>query len=48
MFKAEEEKTTVSDKKGKGPHTPVIPPKEKKTKLKRRGDVEPPTFKGKS
>uniref|UniRef100_A0A3P8QUV4 Sperm associated antigen 17 n=1 Tax=Astatotilapia calliptera TaxID=8154 RepID=A0A3P8QUV4_ASTCA len=37
--------TTVSDKKGKGPHTPVIPPKEKKTKLKRRGDVEPPTFK---
>lgn len=46
MFKAEEEKTAVSGKKGKGPHIPVIPPK--KTKLKRRGDVEPPTFKGES
>ncbi|XP_039458948.1 sperm-associated antigen 17 isoform X2 [Oreochromis aureus] len=42
---AEGEKTAFSDKKGKGPHTPVIPPKEKKTKLKRRGDIEPPTFK---
>ncbi|XP_049923564.1 sperm-associated antigen 17 isoform X3 [Epinephelus moara] len=33
----------VSDKKGKSPHSPVGPSKEK-TKLKRRGDVEPPKF----
>nr|XP_033507561.1 sperm-associated antigen 17 isoform X6 [Epinephelus lanceolatus] len=33
----------ASDKKGKSPHSPVGPSKEK-TKLKRRGDVEPPKF----
>ncbi|XP_030578529.1 sperm-associated antigen 17 [Archocentrus centrarchus] len=42
---AEGEKAAVPDKKGKGAHTPLIPPMEKKTKLKRRGDVEPLTFK---
>ncbi|XP_040887756.1 sperm-associated antigen 17 [Toxotes jaculatrix] len=34
----------VSDKKGKSLHSPVEPSREKKTKLKRRGDVEPPNF----
>ncbi|XP_029311120.1 sperm-associated antigen 17-like isoform X2 [Cottoperca gobio] len=34
----------VSDKKGKCPSSPVGPSKEKKTKLKRRDDVEPPKF----
>ncbi|XP_045921356.1 sperm-associated antigen 17 isoform X4 [Micropterus dolomieu] len=36
----------VSDKKGKTPPPPVGPSKEKKTKLKRRDDVEPPVFIG--
>ncbi|XP_044039721.1 sperm-associated antigen 17 isoform X2 [Siniperca chuatsi] len=34
----------VSDKKGKSPPSPVGPSKEKKTKLRRRDDVEPPIF----
>ncbi|XP_070710647.1 sperm-associated antigen 17 [Pempheris klunzingeri] len=34
----------VSDKKGKNRPSPVGPSKEKKTKLKRRDDVEPPKF----
>lgn len=38
----------VSDKKGKTPPPPVGPSKEKKTKLKRRDDVEPPVFIGKN
>ncbi|XP_041842655.1 sperm-associated antigen 17 isoform X2 [Melanotaenia boesemani] len=33
----------ISDKKGKGPSAPV-PSTEKKTKLKRRDDIDPPTF----
>ncbi|KAL6118697.1 spag17 [Pungitius sinensis] len=33
----------VSDKKGKTPHSPVVPSK-KKTKLKRRDDIEPPKY----
>ncbi|XP_063756379.1 sperm-associated antigen 17 [Eleginops maclovinus] len=36
--------TKVSDKKGKNPPSPVGPSKEKKTKLKRRDDVEPPKY----
>lgn len=38
--------TKVSDKKGKNPPSPVGPPKDKRTKLKRRDDVEPPKFIG--
>ncbi|KAK5893650.1 hypothetical protein CgunFtcFv8_006504 [Champsocephalus gunnari] len=34
----------VTDKKGKSPPSPVGPSKEKKTKLKRRDDVEPPKY----
>ncbi|KAM9335587.1 sperm-associated antigen 17 [Symphorus nematophorus] len=34
----------ASDKKGKSPPSPVEQSKEKKTKLKRRDDVEPPKF----
>ncbi|XP_069026480.1 sperm-associated antigen 17 [Embiotoca jacksoni] len=34
----------ASDKKGKRPPSSMGPSKEKKTKLKRRDDVEPPTF----
>lgn len=58
LFKTEEEKAKtgptsaskdkggakVSDKKGKSPPSP----EEKKTKLKRRNDVEPPKFIGKN
>ncbi|XP_034532729.1 sperm-associated antigen 17 isoform X2 [Notolabrus celidotus] len=33
-----------SDKKGKRTHSPVEPSTKKKTQLKRRDDVEPPTF----
>lgn len=36
------------DKKGKSPPSPVGNSKEKKTKLKRRDDVEPPEFIGKT
>lgn len=38
----------VPDKKGKNPPSPVEYSREKKTKLKRRNDVDPPNFKGKS
>lgn len=38
----------VTDKKGKSPPSPVGPSKEKKTKLKRRDDVEPPKYIGKN
>ncbi|KAI4808604.1 hypothetical protein KUCAC02_000658 [Chaenocephalus aceratus] len=34
----------VTDKKGTSPPSPVGPSKEKKTKLKRRDDVEPPKY----
>ncbi|XP_056225932.1 sperm-associated antigen 17 isoform X2 [Seriola aureovittata] len=34
----------VSDKKGKSPPSPEGPSQDKKTKLKRRDDVEPPKF----
>ncbi len=58
LFKTEDEKakavptsaskdkggTKASDKKGKSPPSP----EEKKTKLKRRNDVEPPKFIGKN
>lgn len=58
LFKTEEERAEagptsaskdkggakVSDKKGKSPPSP----EEKKTKLKRRNDVEPPKFIGKN
>lgn len=36
----------VPDKKTKNPLTPTEPSREKKTTLKRRGDVEPPKFIG--
>lgn len=38
----------VADKKGKSQPSPVGQSKEKKTKLKRRDDVEPPKFIGKN
>ncbi|XP_051284825.1 sperm-associated antigen 17 isoform X4 [Dicentrarchus labrax] len=38
------DKGGAKDKKGKSPPSPVAMAKEKKTKLKRREDVEPPTF----
>ncbi|XP_071333844.1 sperm-associated antigen 17 isoform X2 [Trachinotus anak] len=34
----------VSEKKGKSPPSPVGPSREKKTKLKHRDDIEPPTY----
>ncbi|KAM4565067.1 sperm-associated antigen 17 [Fundulus diaphanus] len=37
-------KAKLSDKKGKAPPPALEPPKEKKTKLKRRDDVDPPTY----
>ncbi|XP_028285189.1 sperm-associated antigen 17 [Parambassis ranga] len=38
------DKGGAKDKKGKGPPSPVVSSKEKKTQLKRRDDVEPPKF----
>lgn len=56
LFKAEKARTLsaskdkagakVSDKKGKNPPSPGGLSKEKRTKLKRRDDVEPPKFIG--
>ncbi|XP_036002925.1 sperm-associated antigen 17 [Fundulus heteroclitus] len=37
-------KAKISDKKGKAPPPALESPKEKKTKLKRRDDVDPPTY----